>query len=261
MPLAGGVEGHRLGRKVAKAAGLPEEVGGVPGAVIGAIFPGGAITAGLGEHFAGAEGGFGAIALAALARRYGLAGLGPLLRAAATRLPAAAEAAAPAEALAAGGAPAVEAAVPTAAERFAQVSAELKAARDAAGTATRLRAGAASAPAAAPEAAAPAVAPAVTPAAPAPSIFQEGSRQLAEMMGQTVPLPAPVVVTAAAQGAPASRALVLEALRRAYAAPGGKDKVLAEGNRIFGDQWPEILKLIKASRSRPGTVYMPVANP
>jgi hypothetical protein len=162
MPLAGGVEGHRLGRKVAKAAGLPEEVGGVPGAVIGAIYPGGAITAGMGEHFGGTEGGVLGLALAALARRYGLAGLGPILRAAATRLPAAAEA--PVVAEAASMAPTAEAATPSLAQRFAAVSSELKAARDA-GTATQLRAGAASAPAVAP--AAPAVASAVTPAAPA----------------------------------------------------------------------------------------------
>ncbi len=68
FPVSGGVEGHRLGKKVAKAVGLPEEVGGVPGAVLGAFNPGLALTAGIGEHWGGAEGGLAGVALSALAR-------------------------------------------------------------------------------------------------------------------------------------------------------------------------------------------------
>jgi hypothetical protein len=54
----------------------------------------------------------------------------------------------------------------------------------------------------------------------------------------------------ARQGAPASRSLILQQLRQLASMPGGKKLMEEQAARIFGDEAPQILQMVKASRSR-----------
>ena len=72
-------EGYHLGSKGARAIGAPGPVGGIPGAVMGAINPGATIAAGVGEAAGTAAGGEAAGIPMALAAMYARKKLGPLV--------------------------------------------------------------------------------------------------------------------------------------------------------------------------------------